>query len=74
MLRREKHMHAKSGREINTWMDERAYAWVRYGKWDGTLDRMQMKDVQSFWHLVNMHRIRGVVSICNTLERICVTV
>lgn len=63
-------MHATPGNEVNTMgvspespLKDKAYAWVRYGTWDGTLDRLQSKDAQAFWRLVNEHRMMGVVSI-----------
>ena len=58
--------HATPGTEVNvmdTPLGRKAYAWQRFGKWDGTLDRMQSKDAQNFWRIVNKLKSQGVVSL-----------
>jgi hypothetical protein len=59
-----------NGKEINKMgvtpdcpLKEKAYEWVRWGKWDGTLDRLQREDAQAFWRMVTEHKMMGVVSI-----------
>lgn len=47
----------------DTWLNQRAYDWQRYGKWDGSIDRLDSREAQLFWQCVSTHRMMGVASI-----------